>query len=130
MSDGNEIMDGLSYAETHEWIKIEDDVAIVGITDYAQHTLGDIVGVELPSVGDSFDAGDSIGMLDSVKSSTDVFTPVAGEVIEVNDALENEPEIIQRSPYGDGYLVKLRISEKPQGLMSPEEYRGFLKNQE
>jgi len=130
MSDGNEIMDGLSYAETHEWIKIEVDVAIVGITDYAQHTLGDIVGVELPSVGDSFDAGDSIGMLDSVKSSTDVFTPVAGEVIEVNDALENEPEIIQRSPYGDGYLVKLRISEKPQGLMSPEEYKEFLKNQE
>ncbi len=114
----------LKYVSSHEWIRVEGDEAVIGITDHAQDSLNDIVYVELPQVGDHFDTEQEFGVVESVKSVSDLYMPLEGEVIEVNDMLEDSPETINEDPYGDGWLVRLRIADKSQldSLMSAKEY--------
>ena len=115
------IPEDLQYTKSHEWVRIEGDTATIGITDHAQDELGDVVFVELPDEGDTFDAGDSFGTVESVKAVSDLYTPVGGEVVEVNSALEDAPEHINEDPYGEGWIVKLRTTDEAD-LLSPEEY--------
>jgi glycine cleavage system H protein len=119
----------LEYTRSHEWIRTEDDTATIGITDYAQEELGDIVYVELPEEGDTFEAGDSFGSIESVKAVSDLYTPVGGEVVEVNVALNDSPEKINEDPYGDGWIVKLRVSEEGD-LLSASDYEQLLEEEE
>ena len=115
----------LKYAETHEWLRDEGNGVIsVGITDYAQDALGDVVYVELPEVGDQLAAQDQAGAVESVKAASDIYAPVAGEVIAINEALEEEPEIINESPYGDGWFFKMKVSDTSEfeDLLSAAEY--------
>jgi glycine cleavage system H protein len=119
----------LEYTRSHEWVRTEDDTATIGITDYAQEELGDIVYVELPEQGDTFDAGDSFGSIESVKAVSDLYTPVGGEVVEVNEALNDSPEKINEDPYGDGWIVKLRVSEEGD-LLSASDYEQLLEEEE
>ncbi|MFO6453692.1 MULTISPECIES: glycine cleavage system protein GcvH [unclassified Aeromicrobium] len=122
------IPEDLFYSEEHEWVRVEGDVAIVGITDFAQDQLGDIVYVDLPAEGDSIDAGAVVGELESTKSVSDVFTPVTGEVIARNDALEATPEVINSDPYGEGWLLKVRIADEDvtSGLLTAEAYSALV----
>ena len=115
------IPEDLQYTKSHEWVRIDGDTATIGITDHAQDELGDVVFVELPDEGDTFDAGDSFGTVESVKAVSDLYTPVGGEVVEVNSALEDAPEHINEDPYGEGWIVKLRTTDEAD-LLSPEEY--------
>lgn len=103
--------DELAYSESHEWVRTEDGVAVVGITDYAQDSLTDVVFVELPSVGDELDAGDVFGAVESVKSVSELYAPVSGKVVDVNGSLEDEPERINEDPYGDGWMIKLKMAD-------------------
>lgn len=105
------IPEDLHYSEEHEWVRIEGDVAVVGITDFAQDQLGDIVYVDLPGVGDALEAGTTVGELESTKSVSDVFSPISGEVVAVNEGLEGGPEVINSDPYGEGWLLKIRPAE-------------------
>ena len=120
----------LQYTKSHEWVRNEGDTATIGITDHAQEELGDIVYIELPEHGVTFGAGDSFGTVESVKAVSDLYTPVGGEVVEVNEALEDSPEKINEDPYGEGWMVKLRISGEGTGLLSPDEYQQVLEQEE
>ncbi len=115
------------YTKEHEWARVEEDVCVLGITHFAQDELGEVVFVELPEVGQSFDANDEIGTIESVKAVAEVFTPVSGEVIEVNGALSDDPERVNRDPHGEGWLVKMKIRQagELEDLMSAEEYESF-----
>jgi glycine cleavage system H protein len=115
------------YTREHEWIKVEEDVATLGITDYAQQELGEVVFVELPQVGQVFDTNDEIGTIESVKAVAEVYTPVAGEVVEVNEALNDDPELLNDDPHGDGWLIKLRFSSDAdlRSLMDAEAYEQY-----
>jgi glycine cleavage system H protein len=115
------IPDDLQYTKSHEWVRMEDGTATIGITDHAQDELGDVVFVELPGEGPTFDAGDSFGTVESVKAVSDLYTPVGGEVVEVNTSLEDAPEKINDDPYGEGWIVRLRTTDEAD-LLSPEEY--------
>ncbi len=123
-----EIKDGYYYTKTHEWVKREDDQARIGLTDYAQHQLTDIAYVELPGVGDEFEKGDELGVVESVKSSAEVMSPITGKVLEVNSELEDSPELINESPYDDGWLALLSIEDDAEidELMTTEEYTVFV----
>ncbi len=118
----------LKFTKDHEWVRIEGDTATFGVTDHAQEALGDIVFVELPEVGRSVDAGEAYGVVESVKAVSDVYAPVAGEVIEINEALEGEPDLVNSDAYGTGWIIKVKISENNDSaeLMNPEEYTEFL----
>ena len=117
----------LLYAKTHEWLRAEDDTATVGITHYAQDQLGEVVYVELPEVGQTIDAGDEIGTLESVKAVSEVYSPAAGEIVEVNDRLNDEPNLVNEDPFGDGWLVKLRLaSADDENLLDAEGYEELL----
>ena len=118
----------LQYTKSHEWVRIEGDTATIGITDHAQDELGDVVFVELPEEGDTFDAGESFGTVESVKAVSDLYTPVGGEVVEVNSALEDAPENINEDPYGEGWIVKLRTSDEAD-LLSSEEYEKVVEEE-
>jgi glycine cleavage system H protein len=122
------IPEDLQYTKSHEWVRIEGDTATIGITDHAQDELGDIVFVELPEEGDTFDAGESFGTVESVKAVSDLYTPVGGEVVEVNSSLEDAPEKINDDPYGEGWIVKLSTSEDAD-LLSPEEYEKVVEEE-
>jgi glycine cleavage system H protein len=122
------IPEDLQYTKSHEWVRIEGDTATIGITDHAQDELGDVVFVELPGEGDTFDAGESFGTVESVKAVSDVYAPVGGEVVEVNSSLEDAPEKINDDPYGEGWLVKLRTSGEAD-LLSPEEYEKVVEEE-
>jgi glycine cleavage system H protein len=122
------IPEDLQYTNSHEWVRIEGDTATIGITDHAQDELGDVVFVELPGEGDAFDAGESFGTVESVKAVSDMYAPVGGEVVEVNTSLEDAPEKINEDPYGEGWFVKLRITEEPD-LLSPEEYEKIVEEE-
>jgi glycine cleavage system H protein len=98
----------LHYTEEHEYVRVEDDVAIIGITDYAQGELGDVVYVDLPSVGSTFSRMDVFGTIEAVKAVSDLFCPLDGEVVDINTALENDPALVNKDPYGDGWMIKLR----------------------
>ncbi len=102
--------ENLKYSKEHEWVRMEGDVAVIGITDFAQSELGDIVFVQLPNVGDNVNKGDSVAVVESVKSSSDIYTPLSGEIVEVNENLEGSPELINQSPYEDGWIFKLKLS--------------------
>ncbi len=122
------IPDDLQYTRSHEWVRMEDGTATIGITEHAQDELGDIVFVELPDEGATLDAGDSFGTVESVKAVSDLYTPVGGEVVEVNSALEDAPEKINEDPYGEGWIVKLRTTDEAN-LLSPEEYEKVVEEE-
>jgi len=115
---------GLLYSKEHEWVKLDGDVATIGITDYAQSSLGDIVYVELPRIGAALTQFGSIGVVESVKAVSDIFTPVGGEVTETNAAIEGDPALVNRDPYGEGWLYRVKLDDVGQTaeLMSPEQY--------
>jgi glycine cleavage system H protein len=119
------VPDDLKYAETHEWVRVEDDAATVGITDHAQAELTDIVFVELPKVGTTFSARQAAAIVESVKAASDIYCPLAGEVVELNEALEETPALVNNDPYGAGWLFKLRIADPAEltSLKGPEAYR-------
>jgi glycine cleavage system H protein len=119
----------LQYTKSHEWVRTEGDTATIGITDHAQDELGDVVFVELPEVGTTFDAGDSFGTVESVKAVSDLYTPVGGEVVEVNETLNDQPEMINEDPYGEGWIVKLSTSGEGD-LLSASDYEQFLEEEE
>ncbi len=114
----------LKYASSHEWARLDGDVVTVGITDHAQEALGDLVYVELPEVGDTVAAGDEAGVVESVKAASDIYAPVSGEIIAVNEALGDTPEIINTDPYNEGWIYKIRVTDVSEldNLMSGEEY--------
>jgi glycine cleavage system H protein len=124
----NGVPAGLLYSKEHEWVKLDGDVATVGITDYAQASLGDIVYVELPRVGAALTQFGSIGVVESVKAVSDIFTPVGGEVTGINDGLENDPAAVNRDPYGDGWFYKVTLGDVSQTneLLSPEQYEQLI----
>jgi len=119
----------LRYTKSHEWVRTEDGVATVGITDHAQEELGDVVFVELPESGATFEAGDSFGVVESVKAVSDLYTPVGGEVVEINSTLEDAPEKVNEDPYGEGWIIKLRISGEGD-LLSATDYEKVLEEEE
>ncbi len=121
----------LQYSKDHEWLKVEGEEGMVGITDHAQHSLGDVVYVELPKVGDSFAAHDTFGSVESVKAVSELYLPVAGEIVAVNEALQDEPERVNTDPYGEGWMVRVRLSDKGgvDSLLSAAEYEDFLKSE-
>ena len=114
----------LLYSKEHEWVKVDGDTATIGITDYAQNSLGDIVYVELPRVGKNVDQFGNVGVVESVKAVSDLFTPIGGEVTEVNSALDADPAAVNRDPYGAGWLIKLKIKDpgEQKNLLSPSDY--------
>ena len=114
----------LKYTKDHEWVRVEGDVAVVGITDYAQGELGDIVYVEIETVGDSLEAEEVFGTVEAVKTVSDLFMPLSGEVLEMNSALEANPESVNNDPYGDGWMIKIKMSDASQvdGLLSASDY--------
>lgn len=118
----------LKYTEDHEWIKVEGDVATVGITDFAQGELGDIVYVEIETEGDTINATEVFGTVEAVKTVSDLFMPLSGEIIEVNENLEDSPEKVNDSPYEDGWMIKIKMSDMSQvdGLMSADTYRSHI----
>ena len=118
----------LKYTEDHEWIRIEGDTAFIGITEHAQQELGDIVYVDINTVGDALEKGEVFGSVEAVKTVSDLFIPVAGTVLEVNDALDGEPELVNSDPYGKGWMVKISLSnpDDTDGLLSAEDYQAFI----
>ena len=128
----NETPSDLKFLDSHEWVKVDDNTVIVGISDHAQNELGEVVFVELPAIGDEFVSGDEAAVVESVKAASEVYTPLSGEVIEVNEALEENPEFVNTSPYEDGWFFKLRVSDENLGsidsLMTAEEYSSMLDN--
>jgi len=119
----------LKYTKDHEWIKIEDNVATIGITDFAQSELGDIVYVDVDTLDETLDAEEVFGSVEAVKTVSDLFMPIAGEVIELNEALEDEPELVNKDPYGEGWMVKIAISDMSQvdNLLDAEAYSNLIK---
>ncbi|HSN85809.1 MAG TPA: glycine cleavage system protein GcvH [Thermoanaerobaculia bacterium] len=120
------------YSREHEWIRVQDDVCTLGITEFAQQELGEVVFVELPEVGQVFDANDELGTIESVKAVAEVYTPVAGEVVEVNDAVVDDPELLNEDPHSEGWLIKLRFSSAAdlKSLMNAEAYEEYVKSGE
>jgi len=118
----------LKYSKDHEWIRINGDVAEIGVTDYAQSELGDIVMVEFPEPGSLFKVGDTVGTLEAVKTVSDVMTPLSGELLEVNTTLDDEPELINSDPYGAGWIIRIRISnaEEIGDLLGVEDYKQII----
>lgn len=116
------------YTESHEWVKVDGDIATVGITDHAQHELGDIVFVELPEVGDDVDAGESFGSIEAVKAVEDINCPISGEVTEINEALEDAPETINKSAFEDGWIIKVKLSDPAEldSLMKADAYKELI----
>ena len=125
-----EVLDGLRYTENHDWVKLDGDFVFIGITAYAANELGDIVHVELPEVGDQVVVDDPLGSLEAVKTVEDIYSPVSGVVDKVNDNLFDAPQLINNSPYEDGWLVKIRYTKKNEieNLLSAEEYKAFLRS--
>lgn len=124
----NEIRKDLKYTNSHEWIKIKKDVAIVGITDHAQSELTDIVFAELPSIGKKVQKGEELCVVESVKSVSEIYSPISGEIIKINKKLEDSPEIINEDPYDEGWLVELSIKDIKEidDLLSPEDYKEII----
>lgn len=120
--------DELKYTEEHEWLLVEADTVIIGITDFAQDQLGDVVFVELPEVGDQLETGKPLGVVESVKAVSDVYAPLNGEVVEINEALPDEPEMLNTSPYEDGWMIKLKISnvDELEEMMDAADYQKFI----
>ncbi|QQS41706.1 MAG: glycine cleavage system protein GcvH [Acidobacteriota bacterium] len=126
------IPEELIYSKDHEWVQVEGEIATIGITDYAQESLGDVVFVELPNEGDNFNAHDAFGSVESVKAVSEIFTPVGGEVVGTNEDLNDTPEVVNDDPYGDAWMVKVKMNNPGEldGLLSAEEYEEYLKSEE
>lgn len=123
----SKIINGLKYSETHEWVKIEGDIAIIGVTDYAQKEMGDITYVDMPDAGEVVEKEEEFGALESVKASSDLFSPVSGTVLERNDALEDAPELVNEDPYGNWIIkVQMRNPAELDELMDAEGYRDMI----
>lgn len=124
----SEIPEGLRYTAEHEWLRVEGDVVAIGITDHAQDALTDIVYIELPSEGDTMDDMGEFAVVESVKSASPIFAPLAGEIVAVNDALEDAPELMNSDPYGDGWIVRMRINDIAalDGLMDAAAYAAMI----
>ncbi len=122
------VPDDLKYAESHEWIRVEDGIGTVGITDHAQAELTDIVFVEPPKAGDAAEAGAAIAVVESVKAASDIYSPVSGEIVETNEALNDDPALLNTDPFGGGWIYKLRLTDFSQldALKSPEDYRAQI----
>ena len=122
------VPEGLYYSKDHEWLKVEGETGTVGITDHAQHSLGDVVYVELPKTGETFAAHDTFGSVESVKAVSELFLPVAGEVTEVNGSLSDEPEKVNSDPYGDGWMLRVKLSNRGEvdSLLSAAEYEDYI----
>jgi len=125
-----EFPEEMLYTEEHEWVLVEDDVASIGITDFAQDSLGDIVFVELPEVGATVEAGKPFGVVESVKAVSDIYSPVTGEVVEVNDELPDAPETVNTSPYEDAWMIKVKLADVSEldDLMTADDYKEFIQN--
>ena len=123
-----EIPQGLKYSKEHEWVSTEDTVATIGITDHAQDQLGEIVYIELPAVGDKVSKDDPFGVVESVKAVSDIYAPVTGTVIEINEDLPESPETVNEDPYGDGWLIKVKITDMTdlEELLDADEYKELL----
>jgi len=119
------------YTKEHEWIKVKGDIGVIGITDYAQESLGDIVFVDLPEIGEQYDAGDPFGTVESVKAVSDIYSPATGEVVEVNEKLKEEPEKLNEDPYGEAWLIKIKIANpgELEGLLTAEKYTQYIKEE-
>jgi glycine cleavage system H protein len=119
------------YAKSHEYVHLEGDVATIGITDYAQKELGDVVFVELPQVGSVLDAADELGSIESVKAVSELFCPMSGEVVEINEALADNPALVNTDPWGDGWMIRMRVSDPTEidELMTAEEYDEYLEKE-
>jgi len=126
------VPDNLSYSKDHEWVRVEGDTAVIGITDHAQEQLGDVVYVELPKPGESFSAHESFGSVESVKAVSEIFTPVSGEIAELNESLNDEPEKVNKDPYGEGWMIKMKMSAPGEvdSLLTAAEYEDFTKAEE
>jgi glycine cleavage system H protein len=122
------VPEGLYYSKDHEWLRVEGETGTVGITDHAQNSLGDVVYVELPKAGETFAAHDTFGSVESVKAVSELFLPVAGEVTEVNESLSDEPEKVNSDPYGDGWMLRVRLSNRGEvdSLLSAAEYEDYI----
>ena len=122
-----EIPKGFLYTKEHEWVLVEDDLATVGITDYAQSELGDVVFVELPEIGDEVEAAESFGTIEAVKTVSELFSPLTGTVVEVNELLADSPDLVNTDPYGEGWMIKVKYTEIPEeDLLSAAEYREMI----
>ena len=121
----------LSYTKDHEWVRVKGEQATVGITDHAQNQLGDVVYVELPKVGDSFEAAEPFGSVESVKAVSEIYMPLSGTVVEVNDALNDAPERVNEDPYGTGWMIKIRMDNASQvdALLTAAEYEDYIKEE-
>lgn len=125
------VPENLHYSKDHEWIRVEGDIGVIGITDFAQDSLGDVVYVELPKPGETFETGEAFGSVESVKAVSEIFTPVSGEVVEVNESLQDEAEKVNGDPYGEGWMVKMKLSKPGEvdALLSAAEYEDFTKGE-
>lgn len=125
------VPEGLYYSKDHEWLRVEGDSGTVGITDHAQHSLGDVVYVELPKAGETFSAHDTFGSVESVKAVSELFLPVGGEVTEVNESLNDEPEKVNTDPYGEGWMLRVKLSARGEvdSLLSAAEYEDYIKSE-
>ena len=123
-----DVPDDLRYTDDHEWLRLEGDEGVVGITAYAAGELGDVVFVELPAPGTAFEAAQSFGVIESVKTASDLYSPLAGEVVAVNDALADRPELVNDDPYGEGWMVRLRLTDpgSTDGLKDADAYRALI----
>ena len=123
------VIEGLYYSESHEYVRVEGDVAYIGITDYAQHALGNVVYVDLPEVDDEVEAGEEFGAVESVKAASDIISPVSGTIIEVNEALDDQPELLNQDAY-ENWIIKVELSDKSEldSLMDAKAYATFCKN--
>jgi glycine cleavage system H protein len=123
------ILDDLHYSKDHEWVRVDGTVAVVGITDYAQDSLGDVVYVELPKVGENFAANESFGSVESVKAVSEIFCPVSGEIVGVNDSLNDAPEKVNQDPYGEGWMIRVAMSNPGEvdSMLTAAEYEDFTK---
>jgi glycine cleavage system H protein len=123
------VPEDLHYSKDHEWVKVDGDEAIIGITDYAQNSLGDVVYVELPKAGEEFASNESFGSVESVKAVSEVFTPVAGAVVKMNESLAEEPETVNSDPYGKGWMIRVKMSNSSEvdSLLTAAEYEDFTK---
>lgn len=122
------IPEELKYTEEHEWVRIEDNIAIVGITDFAQGELGDIVYLEIDTLDSQIDSNEVFGTVEAVKTVSDLFMPIAGKVVEVNPSLEDNPELVNEDPYGEGWIIKIDITDKSQldSLLSASDYKNLI----
>ncbi len=124
------IKEGLRYTKEHEWVKLENDIATMGITDYAQGELGDVVFIELPKVGTKVEHMKSFGVIEAVKAVSELYSPVTGEVAEVNSRLESEAGLINKDPYGEGWIIRIKLKDKTEldKLLTPDDYKKMLEN--